>query len=548
MKKQIRLIIALVMLVTLVSAFALCAEAIEPTNEGGHWVINAEKIDEILAGEAGEKTTGWEVPFMNVPPTLDGKITKGEYHPFELYEDYLSYMAIIGTPDQGNTKEEFMEFYEMTNKDFFDAYWGWDGRYLYLAFEVRCVNGFNCKPEEMGGNVYLYAYNMMQLGIAPVDAIGKDPDYVELGFGVHSDTGEPLTQAWMGPYKPVAGEDFMGTYDKENQVVVYEARVHLQTALQLKDKMVENGDEINLAWLLSVNGETSSVNDYWQVGFCHGIGGQYSHKMNQYFARVTFTGKDVDLPPEEIPGVSEEDLYYELVEFVDMTDEKAVKSFTGEDAAIDFITENGESFARVTAVGDLPYIWSKSYPRSLQSAECAYIAVKYRMNKGEEGDMGILYRNAYYPEYDLENVYAESVGGDGEWKVVIFYMFGEEKWQNWIVNIGLAPFFGDEAAAGKTVDIAFMKFYLQDPYDLYKELEYDPDKVVEDTTVPETEAPTEEPTEEATQAPETQAPAEDVTPAPETEAPKSGCGATVSLGVLTVLIVGAALTRKKKEE
>lgn len=548
MKKKIRLIVALVMLVTLVSAFALCAEAIEPTNEGGHWVINAEKIDEILAGEAGEKTTGWEVPFMNVPPTLDGKITKGEYPPFEMYEDYLSYMAIIGTPEQGNTKEEFMEFYEMTNKDFFDAYWGWDGRYLYLAFEVRCVNGFNCKPEEMGGNVYLYAYNMMQLGIAPVEAVGKDPNYVELGFGVHSDTGEPLTQAWMGPYKPVAGEDFMGTYDKENQVVVYEARVHLQTALQLKDKMVENGDEINLAWLLSVNGETSSVNDYWQVGFCHGIGGQYSHKMNQYFARVTFTGKDVDLPPEEIPGVSEEDLYYELVEFVDMTDEKAVKSFTGEDAAIDFITENGESFARVTAVGDLPYIWSKSYPRSLQSAECAYIAVKYRMNKGEEGDMGILYRNAYYPEYDLENVYAESVGGDGEWKVVIFYMFGEEKWQNWIVNIGLAPFFGDEAAAGKTVDIAFMKFYLQDPYDLYKELEYDPDKVVEDTTAPETEVPTEQPTEEATKAPETQAPAEDVTPAPETEAPKSGCGATVSLGALTVLIVGAALTRKKKEE
>lgn len=549
MKKQIRLMIALVTLVTLTAAFALCAEAIEPSNEGGHWVINAEKIDEILAGEAGERTTGWEVPFMNVSPTLDGKISKGEYFPFEMYEDYLSYMAVIGTPEQGNTKEEFMEFYEMTNKDFFDAYWGWDGRYLYLAFEVRCVNGFNCKPEEMGGNVYLYAYNMMQLGIAPVEATGKDPDYVELGFGVHSDTGEPLTQAWMGPYKPVAGEDFMGTYDKENQVVVYEARVHLQTALKLKDKTVENGDEINFAWLLSVNGETSSVNDYWQVGFCHGIGGQYSHKMNQYFARVTFTGKDVDLAPEEIPGVSEEDLEYELVEFVDMTDEKAVKSFMGEDAAIDFITENGESFARITVLGDLPYVWSKSYPRSLQSAECAYIAVKYRMNKGVEGDMGILYRNAYYPEYDLENVYAESVGGDGEWKVVIFYMFGEEKWQNWIVNIGLAPFFGDEAAAGKTVDIAFMKFYLQDPYDLYKELEYDPDKVVEDTTAPETEAPTEAPTAapDVTEAP-TAAP-DAGTEAP-TDAPieKKGCGSVVGFGVTAVLALGAVLTLKKKED
>ena len=549
MKKHIRMMIALVMLATLLAtlpaAFALCAEAVEPANEGGHWVINAEKIDEILAGEAGEKTTGWEVPFMNVPPTLDGKISKGEYHPFEMYEDYLSYMAIIGTPEQGNTKEEFMEFYEMTNKDFFDAYWGWDGRYLYLAFEVRCVNGFNCKPEEMGGNVYLYAYNMMQLGIAPVDAQGKDPDYVELGFGVHSDTGEPLTQAWMGPYKPVAGEDFMGTYDKENQVVVYEARVHLQTALKLKDKMVENGDEINLAWLLSVNGETSSVNDYWQVGFCHGIGGQYSHKVNQYFARVTFTGKDVDLPPEEIPGVSEEDLLYELVEFVDMTDEKAVKSFTGEDASIDFVTENGESFARITALGDLPYVWSKSYPRSLQSAECAYIAVKYRLPKGTEADMGILYRNAYYPEYDLENVYTESIGGDDEWKVVIFYMFGEEKWQNWIVNIGLAPFMDDDAAAGKTIDIAFMKFYLQDPYDLYKELEYDPDKVVEDTEAP-TEGETEAPTEEATTAP-TETPTEGETEEP-TEPAKSGCGSTVAVGMVAVLALGAVLTLKKKED
>ena len=546
MKKHIRLMIALVMLATLLAAFALCAEAVEPANEGGHWVINAEKIDEILAGEAGEKTTGWEVPFMNVPPTLDGKISKGEYHPFEMYEDYLSYMAIIGTAEQGNTKEEFMEFYEMTNKDFFDAYWGWDGRYLYLAFEVRCVNGFNCKPEEMGGNVYLYAYNMMQLGIAPVDAQGKDPDYVELGFGVHSETGEPLTQAWMGPYKPVAGEDFMGTYDQENQVVIYEARVHLQTALKLKDKMVENGDEINLAWLLSVNGETSSVNDYWQVGFCHGIGGQYSHKVNQYFARVTFTGKDVDLPPEEIPGVSEEDLQYELVEFVDMTDEKAVKSFTGEDASIDFVTENGESFARITALGDLPYVWSKSYPRSLQSAECAYIAVKYRLPKGVESDMGILYRNAYYPEYDLENVYTESIGGDDEWKVVIFYMFGEEKWQNWIVNIGLAPFMDVDSPAGKTIDIAFMKFYLQDPYDLYKEMEYDPDKVVEDTTEAPTDEVTEAPTEDATTVP-AEAPTEPVTEEP-TEPAKSGCGSTVAVGLVAVLALGAVLTLKKKED
>ena len=546
MKKIVKLTLALLTVLTVVAALAVCASAVEPTNEGGHWVINAEKIDEILAGEAGEKTVAWEVPFLKVAPVLDGKITKAEYQPFELYEDYMSWMAVIGTPTQGNTQEEFMEFYEMTQKDFFDAYWGWDGRYLYLAFEVRCVNGFNCKPEEMGGNVYLYAYNMMQMGIAPVDATGKDPDYVELGFGVHSETGEPLTQAWMGPYKPVAGEDFMGTYDKENQVVIYEARVHLQTALGLKDRMVENGDEINFAWLLSVNGATSSVNDYWQVGFCHGIGGQYSHKMNEYFARVTFAGKDVTLDPEEIQGVSEEDKLYELVEFVDMSDEKTVQSFMGEAATVEYVTENGESFARILAAGDLPYIWSKSYPRSLQSADCSYITVKYRYSGDTPVDMGILYRNAYFPEHDLENMYAETIGNDGEWHTVTFYMFGEEKWQNWIVNIGLAPF-ADIEAAGQTIDIAFIKFYLQDPYDLYKDTEFDPNKQQE-TTAEETEAPTEVSTAAPTEAPtvpETDAPTEAPT---ETEAPKGGCGATVAVGFVAVLATGAVITLKKKED
>ena len=545
MKKNVRMIVAMIMLVTLVAVFAVCAQAVEPSNEGGHWVINAEKIDEILAGEAGEKTTGWEVPFLNVTPVLDGKIAKGEYQPFEMYEDYMSYMAVIGNDTQGNTKEEFMEFYEMTNKDFFDAYWGWDGRYLYVAFEVRCVNGFNCKPEEMGGNVYLYAYNMLQVGVAPTDATGKDPRYVELGFGVHSETGEPLTQAWMGPCKPVAGEDFMGTYDKENQVVIYEARIHLQTALGLSDKMVENGDEINFAWLLSVNGETSSVYDYWQVGFCHGIGGQYSHKMTQYFARVTFTGKDVTLDPEEIAGISEEDKLYELVEFVDMSDEKVVKSFQGESASIEYMTEDGESFARIMAAGNLPYIWSKSYPRSLQSADCGYITVKYRYSGDTPVDLGILYRNAYFPEHDLENMYTESIGNDGEWHTVTFYMFGEEKWQNWIVNIGLAPF-SDIEAAGQYIDIAFIKFYLQDPYDLYMDTEFDPNKKQE------TEAPTEEATEaptiEVTEAPEETTAEVPTEASTETEAPKSGCGSTLAVGLVAVLSICGVAVLKKKEE
>ena len=194
MKKSVRLIAIAIMITTLLVAFPVFAQAVEPTDEGGHWVINAEKIDEILAGEAGEKTTAWDVPFLQVSPVLDGTINKAEYMEFELYEDYMSYMAI----NVGNTKEKFMEFYEMTKDGIFDAYWGWDGVYLYLAMEVRCVNGFRCTPEDMGGPSYLYAYNMFQVGISPVEAQGKDPDYVELGYGVNSNTGESMAHAWAG--------------------------------------------------------------------------------------------------------------------------------------------------------------------------------------------------------------------------------------------------------------------------------------------------------------------------------------------------------------
>ena len=543
MKKNVRLIVALIMLVTLVSAFAVCAQAVEPENLGGHWVINAEKIDEILAGEAGEKTTGWEVPFMNVSPTLDGKITNGEYYPFEMYEDYMSYMAIA----TGNTQEKFMEFYEMTKDGIFDAYWGWDGVYLYLAMEVRCVNGFRCTPEDMGGPSYLYAYNMFQVGISDVDATGKDPDYVELGYGVNSKTGASIAHAWAGPYYPEAGEgkDFVGSYDEANQTVIYEVRIHLQKALGLTDSVVENGDEINFAWLISVNGETSSVNDYWQIGFCHGIGGQYSYKQNKYMARVTFTGKNKVITPEEIEGISEEDKEYGLMEYVDFSKEDTVKTFAGEDASIEFITEGEESFARITVLGNDPYVWSNTYPRALLSNECQCIVVKYRSTATVESELGILYRNAYFPDYDLENMYTEPVGSDGEWHVVMFYMTGEEKWQNWIVNMGLSPYSDDENL-GQSIDIAFVKFYKEDPYDLYKDMEYDPNKAEETTEAPTeeiTEAPivdvTEAPTAEATEAPT----ADEVT-----EPAKSGCGATVGMGLVAVLAMGAVLTLKKKAE
>ncbi|MBE6585462.1 MAG: hypothetical protein E7645_02920 [Ruminococcaceae bacterium] len=425
---------------------------------------------------------------------------------------------------------------------------------MYIAFEVDTVNGHTCTPEVLGGTSYLYAYNMLQVGIAPVDSTGRGQGnkYVELGYGVHSETGESLAHSWMGPYRPESNTDFVGFYDKENQKVVYEVRIHLQTALGLKETVVENGHQVNYAWLLSVNGQETSVDNYWQVGFCHGIGGQYSNKRTEYFARITFVDKpdDADIKPEEIPGVSEEDLEYGLMEFVDMSQQKVIDTFITENCAIDLVTEGEESFARITALDDIPYLWSKTYPRSLRADLGPYAVVKYRTTSEKGGDLGHIYRSARVPEYDIEFAYTENLKTDGEWRYVVYDMGWEENWKDWIVNIGLVPFAGTTDCAGETIDIAYIKYYENDPYELYEAME---------PTDEATLAPTEEPTEAPaiTEAPvttdtPTEAPVVTVAPtdkpADEKDNTAGGsCASVIGSAAVIWVAIAAAVVLKKKD-
>ena len=540
-------------------AFALCLTALlilctltasAVVNKDGHYTEEAKKIDEIRAGQAGEGDVAWEVPFLHIAPKLDGTIDKNEYVPFELYEDYLSWLANSG-PD-GSTEEDFTTFYEGTQGDAIKPYWGWDGTYLYLAFEVNLVNGFSCTPEAMGGDMYLWAYNCLQVGIAPADATGTN-DYIELGYGVHSETNESLTFNWFGTYLPKPGEDFVGYYDKENQVLRYEIRIHLQTVLGLTDRIVENGDTMNYAWVLSTNGEAETPNDYWHLMFARGISGPLSKDVSK-FALVTFAGKPdgLDIKPVEIPGMSEEDREYKLMEMIDFADEAVVKAFEGENAAVDYITEGDLSFMRITSLTPegYAYAFSSKYPRNIVGTRGDYIVIRYRTASPKGGDLGLSYRTGATPEYDLDMCYYDSVGTDGEWHTTIFYMSGEAGWQHFILNLCLVPFYGAEEFAQETFDVAWIKFYQNDPTDIYEADFFDPDSVVQDTTAEETEAPTDAPT----AAPDvTEAPTD--TPDAGTEAPtdapveKKGCGSVVGFGVTAMLMaIAAAVALKKKDE
>ena len=550
MKKLFALILCVTTLLVLGTVTSAAA-----TDTGEFFIEEATKMDEISAGEAGERDVAWEVPFLHIAPKLDGNIDQNEYLPFELYEDYLTWVANSKDPTSSeapNTMEDFMEFYEGSQGDFVKPYWGWDGTYLYLAFEVNLINGFTCTPEAMGGDMFLWAYNCLQVGVSPADSTGTN-GYIELGYGVHSETNESLTFNWFGTYLPKPGEDFMGYYDKENQVLRYEMRLHLQTVLGLTDRTVENGDAMNLGWVLSTNGETTGPNDVWHLMFARGISGPLSKDASK-LAMVTFTGKPdgLDIKPVEIPGMSEEDKEYKLMEMIDFSDESVVKTFEGENAAVDYVTEGEESFMRITSLtpDGYAYAYSSKYPRNIVGGQGDFVVIRYRTSSAKGEDLGLTYRSMYAPEYDFDMCYFDTVGTDGEWHTTVFYMTGEAGWQHFILNLCLIPFYGEKEFAQETFDVAWIKFYQNDPTELYEDDFFDPDAVAPETTAAVTDAATEAPVEDPTEAPavETKAPAEDVTTTAQTPDEKGGCGSVVGLGAVAVLMAGAAVVALKKKE
>ena len=550
MKKLFALILCVTTLLVLGTVTSAAA-----TDTGEFFIEEATKLDEISAGEAGERDVAWEVPFLHIAPKLDGNIDQNEYLPFELYEDYLTWLANSKDPTSSeapNTMEDFMEFYEGSQGDFVKPYWGWDGTYIYLAFEVNLINGFTCTPEAMGGDMFLWAYNCMQVGVSPADATGTN-GYIELGYGVHSETNEPLTFNWFGTYLPKPGEDFMGYYDKENQVLRYEMRLHLQTVLGLTDRTVENGDAMNLGWVLSTNGETTGPNDVWHLMFARGISGPLSKDASK-LAMVTFTGKPdgLDIKPVEIPGMSEEDKEYKLMEMIDFSDESVVKTFEGENAAVDYVTEGEESFMRITSLtpDGYAYAYSSKYPRNIVGGQGDFVVIRYRTSSAKGEDLGLTYRSMYAPEYDFDMCYFDTVGTDGEWHTTVFYMTGEAGWQHFILNLCLIPFYGEKEFAQETFDVAWIKFYQNDPTDLYEDDFFDPDMAAPETTAAVTDAATEAPVEDPTEVPvvETKAPAEDVTTTAQTSDEKGGCGSVVGLGAVAVLMAAAAAVAMKEKD
>ena len=524
MKKLMALAIALLM----VAAICAIPAAADFLDLGTLYEYTAEKYDEILAGEAGEASMKWNVPYQAITPVLDGEIKKDEYARFENFEDYI---GVSATSSYG--KEATDALYEKVKGGFFDAYWCWDGQYLYMAFDIDAIDGYDCTPSQ---DVMLFAYNCLQIGLADVDAEGRDPSYTELGFGYNQEKQEDITFTWNGQYLSGA-DDFTGKYDDASKRVTYELRIDLQQALGW-EKYPENGDQCNFAFVMEVQGEKDE-NKNAQVLFCHGIGGQFSPKLCQYFARITFEGKpdDVVIDPGVIPSISEEDMEYELREIIDFANTDVFNTMVGSGASVSQITEGEETFLRITAEEDGCYAYSTAYPRNLLS-DARYLVIKYRTSSAKAEECGIIWQTRQEPDFRVEECYFDFTTPDGNWNYLIADMNGDAKWQDYIQTLGLVPFYDEEGVAGETFDIAWIKCYNQDPYDLYEQY------------MPTTEETTAEPTDETTEGGDatTDAPEQGGEATTEAPAEKKGCGSVVGASVLAVVaIIGTAVVLKKKD-
>ena len=526
MKRTMALIVALLMLAAICVIPAAAADRVEIS---GYYEYAAVKNDEILSGEAGEATMKWNVPYQAIKPELDGEIKPNEYARFENFEDYIT---LATTTNYGAEAADAL--YEKIKEGFFFAYWCWDGQYLYMAFDITCVDGYSCQPAQ---DVSMYAHNCLQLGFADSAAFGKDPSYTELGFGYDNTKDREITFTWAGSY--LSGEgDFNASYNPDNQQLIYEVRVDLQQALGW-EAYPQNDDQFNFAFVLEIAGQ-DDPNTNAQVMFCQGIGGQYSMKVCQYFACITFTGKpdDVVIEPGVLPSISEEDMVYELREVIDFSDANVFNTMVGEGAKVEQISEGEDTFMRITAQEDGCYAYSTAYPRNLLS-DARYLVLKYRTASEKADELGIIWQTIKEQDFRVDDCYYDILTTDGNWNYLVVDMNGEAKWMDYILTMGLVPCYDEEGVADSVLDVAWIKCYNLDPYELYEQ--YMP-------TEEETEAPSEETTEApaGSEGATTEAPvgSEGTTAAPE----KSGCGSVVGAGVLALVAVfGTAVVLKKKD-
>lgn len=542
MKKWLSLILCAVMMMAVTVPMAIPTGAMGNTatliNTAG---TNEYPAPDIATIEAGKADFG-ELEAIKTP-TLDGEISEREYREMDRIEA-AQLMGVFGLESEW-TPQALQEFAGVS--DTLVPYWGagWDGKYLYLAFEINTeeINFFNALTND---NVYLYANTCFQVGVADANATGNN--FSETGYGISTQTGyegTPVSYAWAGSYTPVSGEDFACSWDKTENRAIYEIRIDLGAAL---GHTVESGSKIRLAWCYMIGEGTANMNATHALMFAHGITGRMSYKDANAFATLTLTGDPENVA--EIVELTEEekaDREYGLKEVVNFSKKEVVDVFAPEinNASVTYMTEGDVSFARFSATEVDALVANSVYPRAVDANAIHYVAVRYRTSSPEAEELNIAYRNTLEDSGYDANYSGDYIYNDGKWRTMVLDMAGSSGWNRFISEMAFMLPKGD-------IDIQWVKFFMNDVFDYYEEEEPE-EKGTTAAPVTETAEPGTETEPITTKAPETGSGEGAVTGAPETTAAEksSGCGSAVTLSGVCALVVlcgGAAALKKRKQK
>lgn len=498
-------------------------------------------IDEIMAGtsEFGE------IQAISVP-TLDGVIAKNEYQEMDLIEAAY-YMGVFAYEEYYS--EEDLKNFAMVAESLI-SYWGsgWDGTYLYMAFEVNTAD-IDFHNGLINDNVYLFANTCFQIGVAAPDAMGNN--YSETGYGISTVAGyegTPVSFCWQGQYIPQDGEDFACAYDEKEEKAVYEIRINLGEALGYA---VESGSDIRIAWAYMIGEGASNTTSAHALMFSHGITGRFSGKQCGYFTKVTLTGNPENVG-EVVEPTEEEKLEreYGIKETTDFSKEAVQQEFISMDNAItgESVTEGDRTFMRYTVSESGSMLVNTVYPKAVNASITKYIAIRYRTSSPSMEMLGIAYKDTHRNLEYLDTERYDCIYADGQWRTLVLDMNGDSGWMEFPSELALILDQG-------TIDIQWIKYFTEDVFLLYEEEEPSelPTAGEEDTAEPDDTGEVPDPaTETDSRGNETKEPTEtdtDAVTVAETAAPDTaaadtqavaggkGCASVLSASMLSVMLL-----------
>ncbi len=436
----------------------------------------------------------FSIQYKDAAAKMDGVVSNDEYYPLNLSSTYYNYYYDSTAP---KTQLDDMKAFV---KDDMKVYASWNAGYMYFALTAKAPRSdYMCNPDPI---VYLFQHWCLQVAMSDLD-VGTN-DRTELGIGCNESTGKMLATHWGTRTNASLkeNEDYAVVWDRESEVVTYELRLKFSENLKTN---VTNGSSFRFSFLLGRGNGTGAGTNQIQLG--KGIAFE---KEVYLYPIVTLAGAPSDIPDVTEPlvteapqdptdpniGMLDKATDFRLPETMDMLDLK------NDSMSAEYMSEdNGDSYVRLTANSDNPYIGGKNLTNNCNLDTVKTFAIRYRTKSEKAARLGVkltsgvaptlLNNEITFPLYQLVS--------DGEWHTIIFDMTGVPEWGQFATSFYLHPFDSATEVKGETIDIMWINFYTKpeiwfpdDTHNIYLDGEQaatlgsdTTDAPDEDTTVPE---------------------------------------------------------------